>query len=92
MKIWSESVVYRDRKSPLIQRGRNLESEFPWRTGVGLIVRFPLSRRAFSFGWWNGEQPRENIDGFPSLSLRPLDHPEDYFHVLDQQQDERPAF
>lgn len=85
MKIWWERVVYRDLPAPLVQRGRNLESEFPWRIGIGLIVRLPFSRRAFSAGWWTGEQPRENVDGFPSLSLRPLDHPEDYFHVLDEQ-------
>lgn len=93
MKIWSERVVYRNRRSPLIQRGRNLESDFPWRVGVGVILRLPFSRHAISFGWWNGEQPKEIAEGFPTLSLRPLDNPEEFFHAVPKQREgEQPPY
>jgi hypothetical protein len=90
MRFWGERFSYRSRKAPLIQRGGNQESEFPWRIGVGVIFRIPFSRHAFAVGKWTGEQPHENVDGIPALSLRPLENPEDYFHV-DERQDERPA-
>jgi hypothetical protein len=76
-----ETLTYPPRKSPLMEGGLAQEEGFPWRTGKCRVFRAPFSRQAFAIGRWTGEQPRENVDGIPSLSFRPLDHPEDFYHV-----------
>jgi len=87
--LWGERFVYRRLPAPLTERGGGQEEVYPWRTGVCQFFRLPFTRQAIAIGRWTGEQPRENVDGIPSLMLRPLDHPEDYFHV--QNEDSRPV-
>lgn len=84
--LWFQFLSYPRRDVPLTERGSTQESQYPWRIGRCRIFRIPGTRRAISIGWWTGYQPRENVEGTPTLSLRPLDHPEDYFHV----QEDRP--
>lgn len=78
---WWEPVTYRRLPAPLTERGTGLESGYPWRTGTCRIFRVPFTRKGIAIGRWTGEQPRENVDGIPSLTFQPLEHPEDYFHV-----------
>lgn len=76
-----ERFVYHRLPAPLTERGESLESGFPWRKGTCRFFRLPFTRQAIAVGRWTGEQPRENVEGIPSLTFRQLEHPEDYFHV-----------
>lgn len=76
---WWQKLTYPRRQVPLTERGETQEQEFPWRMGRCRVFRLPLSRHAIAFGKWTGEQPRENVDGVPTLTFRVLDHPEDYY-------------
>lgn len=87
--FWWELFSYRHRPAPLTERGVGLEPGFPWRKGECRLFRLPFSRQGIAFGRWTGEQPHENVDGVPSLTFRPLEHPEDYFHAVEQ---DRPAY
>ena len=42
------------------------------------VFRLPFSTRAVALGKWTAYQPRETIDGVPTLTFRQLDHWEDY--------------
>jgi hypothetical protein len=83
---WWQKLTYPQRKVPLTEIGETQEQGYPWRMGTCRVFRLPFSRHAIAIGKWTGQQPRETVDGFPTLTLRPLDHPEDYFHVSEQDQ------
>ena len=87
--FWLERYIYRHLPAPLTERGGNQEQGYPWRIGQGRIFRVPFTRQAIAIGRWTGEQPHENVEGIPSLTFQPLEHPEDYFHVQDE--DSRPV-
>jgi hypothetical protein len=90
--LWWEGTAYRRLPAPLTESVETQEDEFPWRVGRARIIRIPFTRKAMAVGRWTGEQPHEIVDGIPLLNFRPLDHPEDYFHVLDERTNERPTF
>ena len=75
---WFQFLVYPRRDVPLTEVGETQESEFPWRMGKCRVFRLPFSTRAVALGKWTGFQPRETIDGQPTLTFRELDHWEDY--------------
>jgi hypothetical protein len=88
--FWFQRFVYPRHPAPLTETGLSQEREFPWREGRIRVFRMPLTRSAIALGKWTGEQDHENVDGIPTLTFRQLDHPEDYFHaVLDE---DPPAF
>jgi hypothetical protein len=86
-KYWWQKLTYPRRKVPLTEVGETQEQNFPWRLGKCRVFRLPLTRHAIAIGQWTGEQPHENVEGAPTLMFRPLDHPEDYFHVEDVQEE-----
>jgi hypothetical protein len=84
--FWWQKLAYPRRKVPLTEVGETQEQGFPWRIGKCRVFRLPFSRHAIAFGRWTGEQPHENVEGTPSLSFRQLDHPEDYFHAVQEEE------
>lgn len=79
---WFQFLKYPRRKgTPLTEIGETQEQGYPWRKGSCRVFRLPLSKRAVAIGRWTEYQPRETVDGEPALKFRPLDNPEDYFHV-----------
>lgn len=67
--------------------GETQESEFPWRIGRCRVFRLPLTPHAVAVGKWTGYQPRETVDGIPTLKFRTLDHWEDYVEQTTEQPD-----
>jgi hypothetical protein len=84
-KYWWQKLTYPKRKVHLTEIGSTQESGFPWRLGKCRVFRFPFTRHAIAIGKWTGQQPHENVEGTPTLMFRALDHPEDYFHVQEDQ-------
>ena len=84
LSFFWQTVTYPRRRNPLMEGGLAQEEDFPWREGRCRIFRAPFTRHAIAVGKWTGEQPHENVDGTPSLSLRPLENPEDFFHVQEE--------
>ena len=81
---WWQKLKYPRRDVPLTEIGETQEQGYPWREGTCRVFRLPFSRHAIAIGKWTGQQPHETVDGTASLTFRPLDHPEDYFHVSEQ--------
>ena len=81
LSFFWDVITYPPRRNPLFEGGVAQEEDFPWREGPCRIVRAPFSRKALAVGKWTGEQPHENVDGIPTLTLRPLENSEDFFHV-----------
>ena len=77
-KMWFQFLVYPRRDVPLTEVGETQEQGYPWRMGKCRVFRLPFSTRAVAIGRWTGLQPRETIDGQPTLTFRELDHWEDY--------------
>lgn len=75
---WWQKLTYPRRSVPLSERGQTQESGFPWRIGQCRVFRFPMTRHAIAVGKWTGYQPRETIEGQPTLKFRQLEHWEDY--------------
>lgn len=86
-KFWFQFLVYPRRDVPLTEIGETQESEFPWRVGKCRVFRLPFSKRAVAIGKWTAFQPRETIDGEPTLRFNELKNWEDYVHL---QQDQGP--
>jgi hypothetical protein len=92
VRFYWERFRYSRLPAPLTERAAGLEECYPWRTGNCRIFRLPYSRWAIAVGRWTGQQAHENVDGIPSLTFRPLDHPEDYFHAVLGEPKNRPGY
>jgi hypothetical protein len=83
--LWFQFLVYPRRNVPLTEVGETQEQGFPWRMGKCRVFRVPFTKRAVALGKWTGYQPRETIDGIPTLTFKELPHWEDYTRERVQQ-------
>lgn len=89
--LWFQFLCYPRRDVPLTERGESQEAEYPWRTGSCQVFRLPFTKRAVAIGKWTGYQPRETVEGQPTLTFKPLDHWEDYIGEHLRQDQDRTA-
>lgn len=84
-KRWWQKLKYPRRNVPLTERGETQESGYPWRIGQCRVFRLPFSKHAIAIGKWTGFQPRETVEGQPTLKFRAIEHWEDVVHVEPQE-------
>lgn len=52
-RLYVTRMKYLTRKGmPLLERGWTTEIDHPWRRGLGICARLPLTRLGLVVGWW----------------------------------------
>lgn len=84
-RFFTHTMQYPTRRFPLIDLGNTQEIEDPYRFGRSVVVRLPLSRRAFVLGKWSGTRnERSALSG--AIGMREIDVAEgDYSQYYEPQ-------
>jgi hypothetical protein len=72
-RIYSHPMEYPTTKFPVVDVGQTQEIDWPFRTGKGLVLRLPFTRRALVVGVWTGKQD-ETSALTNAIGARSIDH------------------
>lgn len=69
--------------TPLFDRAHLQERRYPWKYGIGYMLRLPLTRHALVIGLWKGKRPSVDDGDGPRLDMRTLEDWENYVRQED---------
>lgn len=82
--MWIKRYTYPpDFSAPLAEKARIQEKRYPWKYGIGVMVRLPLTQHAVGIGRWQGKRPSVDDGDGPRLDMRVLEDWENYVRQED---------
>lgn len=60
-RVFFHALRYPSTHHPLVELGSSCETSYPYRRGRSLVLRVPLSRRAWVFGIWGAPGSEDEV-------------------------------